>query len=82
MGVLLGISYSFLLGFALGKKLENQEGFLDGDCVVYLLGVMLGLTIGIAVGKPDTDELGCLIGRIIGIVLNKELGNCEFFSLY
>ena len=59
MVILVGICDGFLLGFALGKKLENQEGLLDGDCVRSLLGVVLGLTIGISVVKPDTDEVGC-----------------------
>ena len=52
---------------------------LDGDCVGSLLVVVLGVIIGISVGKPDGDKLGCLIGRIIVTVLNKELGNCDGF---
>ena len=35
------------------KNIYNQEGLLDGDCVVYLLGFVLGVIIGISVGKPD-----------------------------
>ena len=57
MGILLGIFDSFLLGFALGKKLDNQECFLDGDCVGALTGVVLGVIIGISLGKPDDDKV-------------------------
>ena len=60
------------------KKLENQEGLLDGDCVVSLLGVVLVGIIGISVGKTDSDKVGCWLGRILGTVLNTEVGNCEF----
>ena len=66
MGIVIGICDGFLLGFALGKKIEHQEGFLDGDCVGSLLGVVLGVIIDISVGKPDSDKVGCWIGRILG----------------
>ena len=47
-----------------------------------MLGVVLVVIIGISVGKPDGDTLVCWIVIILGTVLNKELGNCEGFSLY
>ena len=40
------------------KKIENQEGLLDGGCVGYLLDFVLGVIIGISVVKPDGDKLG------------------------
>ena len=43
---------------------------------------MLGLIIGISVVKPDVDKVGCWLERTIVTVINTELGNCEFFSLY
>ena len=33
VGIVIGICDGFLLGFSLGKKIENQEGLLDGDSV-------------------------------------------------
>ena len=59
VGILLGLCSGLLLVFALGKKLENQEGLLDSDCVVSLMGVVWGLIIDISVGKPYVDKLGC-----------------------
>ena len=59
MGIVLGLCDVLLMGFTLGKKLENQEGLLDGDCVGSLLGAVLGIIIGISVGKPDGDKVGC-----------------------
>ena len=59
MTIVLGICDGFLLGSSLGKKLDNQEVFLDGDCVGSLLGVVLGVIIVISVDKPDGDKLGC-----------------------
>ena len=58
MGIVLGLCDVFLMVFALGKKIDNQEGLLGGDCVVSLLGVVLGVIIGIFVGKPDGDKVG------------------------
>ena len=58
MGIVLGLCDVFLTVFALGKKIDNQEGLLDGDCVGSLLGVVLGVIIGISVGKPDGDKVG------------------------
>ena len=40
MGILLGLCDGFLLEFALGKKLENQEVLLDVDCVGSIMGVV------------------------------------------
>ena len=59
MGILLWICDVFLLGFSLNKKLENQEGLLDGDCVGSLLGFVMVVIIGISVGKPYGDKVGC-----------------------
>ena len=50
------VSYWYLY---LVKQIENQEGFLDGDCVGYLLGVVLGVSVGHSVGKPDSGKLCC-----------------------
>ena len=57
VGILLGLCDSFLMVFALGKKIANQEGLLEGDCVGSLLGVVLRVIIGISVGKPDSDKV-------------------------
>ena len=46
------------------------------------MGVVLGVIIGTSLGKTDGDKLDCWIERILGTVINTELGNCEFFSLY
>ena len=70
------------MGFITGKKIENQEGLLDGYCIVSLMGVVLGVINGILVGKPVCDKVGCSIGRILGTVLKTEIGNCEGLSLY
>ena len=56
MGIVLGLCDVLLMGFTLGKKLENQEGLLDGDCVGSLMDVVLGVIIGISVGKHDGDK--------------------------
>ena len=64
------------------EKNENQDALLYGDCVEFLLGVVLDVIIDISVGKPDGDKVGCWLGRIIGSLINTELGNCEGFSLY
>ena len=45
--------------FSLGKKIDNQYGLLDGDCVGSMMGVVMGVIIGIAVGKPDSYKVGC-----------------------
>ena len=57
-------------GFHLVKKIDNQEGLLDGYCVVSLLCVVLGAIIEISVGKPDGDKVGCWLRRTIGALLN------------
>ena len=57
-------------GFHLVKTIDNQEGLLDGYCVVSLLLVVLGAIIEISVGKPDSDKVGCWLQRTIGAVLN------------
>ena len=48
--IVLGIFDGFFLGFALGKKLDNQE-FLDGDCfgffVIFPCGIWLGSQMGV-----------------------------------
>ena len=49
----------YLQDLHLVKKIENQEGLLDGNCFGYLLGVVLGLIIGILVGKPDGEKVVC-----------------------
>ena len=59
MGVLLGICDGFLLGFTLGEKNDNQEGFLNGDYVESLLSVFLEIIIGISVSKADDDKVRC-----------------------
>ena len=33
-------------------------------------------------GITDGDRVGCRLGRILGTIINTELGNCEGFSLY
>ena len=68
--------------FELGKKLENQEGFLDSDCVGYPMGVLSCVIILISVGKSNADKLDCLFGIIIGTAIITELGKREGFSLY
>ena len=55
------------------KKIEKQEGLLDGDCIGYLMGVVLGVTIGISVGKPGGDKIGYLFVRILGTVKTQNL---------
>ena len=55
---------------------------MDGECVLYLLGVVLGIIIGISMVKHDGDKVECWLGRILGALLNTELGNCEYFFLY
>ena len=57
-------------GFHLIKKIDNQEGFLDGCCVRSLLGVVLVLIIVISVAKPDSDKVGLCLLIIVGTVLN------------
>ena len=47
MTIELVLCNGFLLAFELGKKIDNQEKFLNGDCVGSLLGVVLGVIIGI-----------------------------------
>ena len=59
MVIVLGLCGGFLLGFAPGLKLENQEILVDGNCVGFMLGVVLGVIIGISVGKPDGDKVCC-----------------------
>ena len=46
VGILLGLCDGFLLGFEFGKKNENLEVLLDGDCDGSLLGIVLGVIIG------------------------------------
>ena len=46
------------------------------------MGFLLGVIIGLSLVKPDGDELGCLLGRILVIVPNTEVRNSEGFSLY
>ena len=41
------------------KKMDKQEGLLDGDYVRSLLVIVLGVIIGISVGKPDSEKVGC-----------------------
>ena len=82
MVIVLGIFDGFLMGFELGKKIENQEGLLDGDCVESLMGVVMGAIIGISVDEQDDDKVGNRLGRILGTVQNKEIGNCRGLSLY
>ena len=41
------------------KIIEYQQGFLYGDCVGSLLGVVMGVIIIISVGKLDGDKVGC-----------------------
>ena len=68
--------------FHLVKNIENQEGLLYGDYVGSLLDVVIGVIIGISVVEPDGDKVGRWLRRILGTVLNIELGNFEGFSLY
>ena len=37
----------------------------------------MGVIITISIDKPDGYKLVCWLERIIGIVINIELGNCE-----
>ena len=43
---------------------------------------VLGALIGISVCKSDGDRVGCLLGRIIGTVINTKIGKGKGFSLY
>ena len=53
MGIVLCLCDCFLLAFALGKKIYNQEGLLNGYYVGFLLGVVMVVIIGVSVVKPD-----------------------------
>ena len=59
--------------------MDKQEGLLDGDYVGSLLVILLGVIIGISVGKPDSEKVGCWLGRILVRVINIEIGNREGF---
>ena len=82
MEIALRLCDCFLLWFELGKKIDNQEDYLDGDYVGSQLGVVMGVIIGVSVGKPDGDKIGCWNRIILVTVLNTELGNRGGFSLY
>ena len=63
MVIVLRIWDGFLLVFALGKKLENQEGWLDGDCVGFFVIFPCGIWLG--------AQIGVQIGVMLGTVFNK-----------
>ena len=46
------------------------------------MGVFMGVIVEISVGKPDGNKVECWLGRILGNVINKDIGNCEGFSMY